>query len=52
MFSMVTKFDCGLRLNQVKRLKALERENGRLKQLVADLSIVKAMLKEVASGTF
>ena len=34
----------------VKRLKALEKENGRLKKLVADLSLDKAMLKELAEG--
>jgi len=40
----------GLQLDQAKRLK--ERENGRLKRVVADLSLEKAMLKEVASGNF
>jgi len=33
-------------------LKELEREDGRLKRVVADLSLEKAMLKEVASGNF
>ena len=42
----------GLRLDQAKRLKELERENARLKRVVADLSLEKAMLKEVASGNF
>ncbi len=42
----------GLKLDQAKRLKELERENARLKKLVADLSLEKAMLKEVASGNF
>lgn len=42
----------GLRLDQAKRFKELERENARLKRLVADLSLEKAMLKEVASGNF
>ena len=42
----------GLKLNQAKKLKELERENGRLKKIVADLSLEKAMLKEVASGNW
>ncbi len=42
----------GLKLDQAKRLKDLERENARLKRVVADLSLEKAMLKEVASGNF
>jgi len=41
----------GLQLDQAKRLKELERENA-LKRVVADLSLEKAMLKEVASGNF
>ena len=39
----------GLKLDQAKRFKELERENARLKKLVADLSLEKAMLKELAS---
>lgn len=42
----------GLQLDQAKRLKDLEKENSRLKRIVADLSLEKAMLKEVASGNF
>ena len=42
----------GLRLDQAKRLKALETENSRLKKLVADLSLDNAILKEAASGNF
>jgi transposase-like protein len=42
----------GLRLDQAKRLKALETENARLKKLVADLSLDNAILKEAASGNF
>ncbi len=34
----------------IKRLKALEKENARLKRLVADLSLVKAILKQIAEG--
>ncbi len=42
----------GLRLDQAKRLKALERENTQLKKLVADQALDNAILKEVASGNF
>ncbi len=42
----------GLRVDQAKRLKALEKENAQLKKLVADLSLDKAILKEVAEGNF
>ena len=42
----------GMRIEQAKRLKELERENGRLKKLVADLSLDNAILKEVARGNF
>jgi putative transposase len=42
----------GLRLDQAKRLRELERENGRLKKLVADQALDMAILKEVASGNF
>jgi len=42
----------GLRLDQAKRLKELERENARLKKLVADLSLDKAMLEEISRGNF
>ena len=42
----------GLRLDQAKRLKELERENTRLKQLVADQALDNAILKEVTSGNF
>ena len=44
--------DGGLRVDQVKRLKELERENTRLKRLVADQALDNAILKEVASGNF
>jgi len=40
----------GLGVDQAKRLKQLEEENGRLKKLVADLSLEKQVLKEIASG--
>jgi len=42
----------GLRLDQAKRLKVLEKENGRLKKLVADQALDIAILKEAASGNF
>ena len=40
----------GLRLEQAKRMKDLEKENVRLKRLVADLSLEKQVLKDIASG--
>jgi transposase-like protein len=42
----------GLRVDQAKRLKELERENSRLKKLVADQALDNAILKEVSSGKF
>ena len=39
----------GLRSDQARRFKQLERENARLKKLVADLSLDNAILKEAAS---
>lgn len=42
----------GLRTNQAKRLKELEKENGRLKKLLADAELDKAILKEASSGNF
>ncbi len=42
----------GLRLDQAKRLKERERENARLKKLVADQALDNAILKEVSSGKF
>ena len=39
-----------LNLDQAKRLRELEDENSRLKNLVANLSLDKAILKEVAEG--
>ncbi len=38
----------GMRINQAKRLKELEKENSRLKKLVADISLDNAILKDVA----
>ena len=42
----------GMRVEQAKRLRELEKENARLKKLVADLSLDNAILKEVAEGNF
>ena len=42
----------GLRIEQAKRLKNLEKENARLKKLVADLALDNAILKEAAEGNF
>ena len=42
----------GMRIEQAKRLKELEKENTRLKRLVADLSLDNAILKEVTRGNF
>lgn len=39
----------GLMPSEVKRLRQLEEENGKLKRLVADLSLDKAMLQDVLS---
>jgi putative transposase len=41
-----------MRIEQAKRLKDLEKENARLKKLVADLSLDNAILKEAARGNF
>ncbi len=40
----------GLRTDQARRLKDLEHENARLKKLVAELALDKAMLQEALSG--
>lgn len=42
----------GLKLDQAKRLKELEKENVKLKRLVAELSLEKQILKDVAEGNF
>jgi transposase-like protein len=42
----------GLKLEQAKRLRELERENAKLKRLVAELSLEKQILKDVAEGNF
>ena len=42
----------GLNMDQAKRLKELEKENGKLKRLVAELSLDKQILKDIAEGNF
>ena len=42
----------GMKADDAKRLKELERENGRLKRLLADAELDKLMLKELAEGNF
>ncbi len=42
----------GLKLDAVKRLKELERENARLQKAVSDLTLEKIILKEAASGNY
>lgn len=42
----------GLRTDQAKRLKELEKQNAQLKRLLADAELDKAILKEAASGNF
>ncbi len=42
----------GLRVDQAKRLRDLERENGRLKKLVANMALDNDILREAASGNF
>ena len=42
----------GMRVEQARRLKELEKENGRLKRLVADLTLDNAILKEATRGNF
>jgi septal ring factor EnvC (AmiA/AmiB activator) len=42
----------GLQVDQARRLKELEQENGKLKRLVSELSLEKLVLKDIASGNF
>ena len=42
----------GLKSDQVKRLKALETENGRLRKAISDLTLDKLILQEAARGNF
>ena len=42
----------GMKVSQARRLKELERENGRLKRAVADLTLNKLIVEEAAKGNF
>ena len=42
----------GLKVNQAKRLKELEKENSRLRRAVSDLTLDKLILSEAARGNF
>ncbi len=42
----------GLKVDQAKKLRDLEKENGRLKKLLAEAHLDKAMLQEIAQGNF
>lgn len=42
----------GLRVDQARRLKDLEKENARLKRIVADLNLDNAILRDAAEGNF
>ena len=42
----------GLKVDQAKRLKELEQENSKLKRLVAELSLDKQILQDIARGNF
>ena len=42
----------GLRIDQARRLREMEAENGRLRRAVSDLTLDKQILKEAARGNF
>ena len=42
----------GLKVDPAKKLKELEKENARLKRLLAEAEVDKAIVKEAASGNF
>ena len=42
----------GMKMDQAKKFKEIERENTQLKKLVADLSLDNSMLKEINRGNF
>ena len=42
----------GMKVSQARRLKELERENGRLKRAVANLTLDKLIVEEAAKGNF
>ena len=43
---------CGMKVEEAKRLSQLEKENARLKRLLAEAELDKAMLKDLAEGNF
>jgi hypothetical protein len=49
-YSRWRKENSGLKLDQSRRLKELQKENGRLKRLLAEVEVDKAILQEVAWG--
>jgi len=49
---MVAAVPRGMKAEEAKRLKELELENARLKKLLAEAELDKAMLKEIAEGNF
>ena len=52
MYSRWRKDYGGMRIDQARRVKEIEKENVRLKKLVAELSLDNAILKEVSRGNF
>jgi transposase-like protein len=48
----LTRWYGGLRIDQAKKLKDLEKENQRLKRLLADAEIDKSILKEALKGNY
>ena len=44
--------ECGMRVDQAKRLKDLENENERLRRAVSDLTLDKLILAEASRGDF
>ncbi len=42
----------GMKISQAKRMKELERENGRLKKAVAELTLEKLILREALEGNY
>ena len=42
----------GLKIDQARKMKGLEKENARLKRIVADLTLGNSILKEAAQGNF
>ena len=49
---LISREQGGMKVSQARHLKELERENGRLKRAVADLTLDKLILEEAAKGNF